>query len=267
MYFRYLGDYVRKNTGEVLFNYMVMVGPSFWLALIALLFFKWSLLPYFEAGALMVAAGGTLMSLVRGSLGFGDYRRQRLSEFKARYEGLAAPQRKDADALREALQGALDSARRIDDREIRQRVERIVATIDKSAPLMLRLKSQFPDHCYTLREAAVDYLPTTLEGYHAMVALKTQDSQSPEGKTMRQHVLEQLGTIENSISELIHDMEESGKNAVLANGLFLQQRLENKKPSQEAAPADDATPAAPAAPGGEPAPRRTLRSGIRLPRI
>jgi hypothetical protein len=83
---------------------------------------------------------------------------------------------------------------------------------------------------------------------------------------MRAHILEQLGTIETSIGAMVRDMEETGKNAVLANGLFLQQRLEQKTPPAEA-PAGEQTSEAPASAGVIPDSWRSKRSRGLTPRI
>jgi len=108
--------------------------------------------------------------------------------------------------------------------EVWQRVQLITELI---ADLIPRLEGRGGgDHiAFTVRQTALDYLPSTLENYLKLPQAYRRLHTLPNGKTPRQTLIEQLDTLEDAMRRSLDEFSRDDANALLAQERFLKDRF------------------------------------------
>lgn len=106
-----------------------------------------------------------------------------------------------------------------------QRVKSIVASIDQTLPELSGGAAQTDGTLFTVRQIAVDYLPSALETYLKLPpAYRTR--QTLDNRQTPQAVLEeQLTLLDGKMQEILVSVHENDVQALLANGRFLKEKF------------------------------------------
>jgi len=148
---------------------------------------------------------------------------------------LAVPQRRD---MQLALGGEIamgDVAGRLDqlvsslaskvEPDVLARVEQIRESIVTLLPRLLAQENVGDTSLFTVRQTALEYLPTTLQSYVALPAAFRRIHAVQGGKTPKDLLLEQLGILDAKMKEIVASVAQNDMQALLVNGRFLQEKF------------------------------------------
>jgi hypothetical protein len=77
----------------------------------------------------------------------------------------------------------------------------------------------------TVRQTALDYLPTTLSTYLGLPPAYRRFHAVRDGKTAHDLLLEQLRLLDGKMKEIVANMHSNDAQALLANGRFLEEKF------------------------------------------
>lgn len=222
---------VRQAAHKAMHFLAVGAPPVFIALLTPWVWLDWSLPLYLETAGSVVAGLGAATFVTSGVLA----RKRRRALAEQRYASLSPEQQARAVTIDQALDRLEQRGRHCGDAEIAAPVERITRAIRSVLPVLVADKGSDAELYYTLRQTAFDYLPATLDAYQRIPAEATHH-ESEAGQTPRQLLLEQLQLIEDNIGLLVARVSENGREALQANGRFLQERFRSPESAASASP-------------------------------
>jgi hypothetical protein len=102
----------------------------------------------------------------------------------------------------------------------------VYALVDSIRESITSLLPHAPDpNLYVVRQTALDYLPTTLQGYLNLPPVFRRMHPVRDGKTAHALLLEQLQLLDAKMKEALVSVHENDTQALLVNGRFLQERF------------------------------------------
>jgi len=104
-------------------------------------------------------------------------------------------------------------------------VEQIRQSIMTLLPRLLAQENVGDASLYTVRQTALEYLPTTLQSYVTLPAAFRRIHAVQGGKTPKDLLLEQLGILDAKMKEIVASMAQNDMQALLVNGRFLQEKF------------------------------------------
>jgi len=148
---------------------------------------------------------------------------------------LAAPQRRGyalslgSELTAEAIGGRLDdfvrSLRKQVEPDVLERVQHIAESIHTLLPRLLAQETVGDKSLFTVRQTALEYLPTTLNNYINLPANFRRLHTVRDGKTPKALLLEQLDLLDTKMKEIVTSVAENDTQALLVNGRFLQEKF------------------------------------------
>lgn len=141
-------------------------------------------------------------------------------------------------------QMAVDWKRKVTEAEIREELEKVARTTRRRAPREIYLKvdsikdsilSILPQlmllgegdrSLYTIRQTALEYLPTALQNYFNLPAQFANFYPLRNGKTARQLLGEQLDILDREMKAIVADYAVNDMQKLLAHGRFLEQKFQ-----------------------------------------
>ena len=136
----------------------------------------------------------------------------------------AAPPVPTADDVRRELAGLLGSMVGTVSPDVMARYESIHRRMLTMLPRMGQLDGSSQD-LYILHRTASDYLPTAIRSYLSLARAGTTEQPTPDGRTPRQAVLEQLDLIDARLADIADALDRSDLDRLLAHGRFLEERF------------------------------------------
>lgn len=211
-------------------HFLAVGAPPVFIALLTpWVWLDWSFPLYLETAGSVIAGLGAATFVTSGMLA----RKQRRALAEQRYANLSPEQQARAVTIDQALDRLEQRGRQCGDAEIAAPVQRITGAIRSVLPVLIVDKGSDAELYYTLRQTAFDYLPSTLDAYQRIPADATQ-REAEAVQAPRQLLLEQLQLIEENIGRLVAQVTENGREALQANGRFLQERF--RSPDSAAGP-------------------------------
>lgn len=129
----------------------------------------------------------------------------------------------------EDIKGELDALvrkiRRRVPQEILDKVLSIKDSIIEMLPHIVDISSSDYD-VYTIRQTALDYLPQTLENYLNLPPAFRQMHPVRDGKTAKQHLIEQLNILDKEMKAIALDFYRNDTQRLMAHGRFLQEKFQ-----------------------------------------
>ncbi len=136
----------------------------------------------------------------------------------------------------------LDLKHDLADSDIKNELERVIARAGRRIPkeasdicnrikttvveMLPRLRNaQGTQDAFSIKQAALDYLPHTLENYLALPPAYANLHPLQNGKTAKQILLEQLTLLEQSVQEASNNILQGDAQKVLVNSRFLQDKF------------------------------------------
>ena len=151
---------------------------------------------------------------------------------------LAAPQRRaytlslGSELTAEAIGGRLDdftrSLRKQVEPDVLERVQHIAESIHTLLPRLLAQETVGDKSLFTVRQTALEYLPTTLQNYINLPASFRRLHAVRDGKTPKGLLLEQLDLLDTKMKEIVTSVAENDTQALLVNGRFLEEKFGNQ---------------------------------------
>jgi len=151
---------------------------------------------------------------------------------------LAAPQRRGytlslgSELTAEAIGGRLDdftrSLRKQVEPDVLERVQHIAESIHTLLPRLLAQETVGDKSLYTVRQTALEYLPTTLQNYISLPVSFRRLHVVRDGKTPKALLLEQLDLLDGKMKEIVTSVAENDTQALLVNGRFLEEKFGNQ---------------------------------------
>lgn len=209
---------MRHATNKVMHFLAVGAPPVFIALLTPWVWLDWSFSLYLETAGSVIAGLGAATFVTTGFLS----RKRRLALAEQRYGNLSPEQQARVVTVDQALERLERRGRQYGDAEISAHIQQITQSIRSVLPVLIAENGSDAELFYTIRQTAFDYLPSTLDAYQRIPAeaVQSQDEQAP-----RQLLLEQLQLIESNIKQLASQITENGRQALQANGRFLQERF------------------------------------------
>jgi hypothetical protein len=202
-------------------HFLAVGAPPVFIALLTpWVWLDWSLPLYLETAGSVIAGLGAATFVTSGVLA----RKRRRALAEQRYASLSPEQQARAVTIDQALDRLEQRGRQCGDAAIAAPIQRITDAIRSVLPVLVADKGSDAELYYTLRQTAFDYLPSTLEAYQRIPADAAQH-ESEAGQTPRELLLEQLQLLEENIGRLVAQVTENGREALQANGRFLQERF------------------------------------------
>jgi hypothetical protein len=128
----------------------------------------------------------------------------------------------DSD-IKNELERVIGAARRRLPKEAVEICERIKTLVVEMLP---RLRSlQGTQDAFAIKQAALDYLPHTLENYLALPPAYAGIHPIKDGKTAKQILLEQLSLLETSVQEASSNVLQGDAQKILVNSRFLEDKF------------------------------------------
>jgi len=112
-------------------------------------------------------------------------------------------------------------------REILQKVESIKASILSILPQLMALPTGDKGF-YTIRQTALEYLPTALDNYLKLPPTYATLHPLRNGKTARQVLGEQLDLLDREMKAMVNEFAENDMQKLLAHGRFLEQKFQQE---------------------------------------
>lgn len=109
--------------------------------------------------------------------------------------------------------------------DVLDRVTSIVTSINETLPRLTAADAELDDAHFTVRQMAIDYLPSTLDSYLKLPAVYRGRRTLSSGKTAHAMLEEQLALLDSKMQEVVVSVVENDTQALLANGLFLRERF------------------------------------------
>lgn len=106
-----------------------------------------------------------------------------------------------------------------------QRVMSIVASINQALPDLARGAVQTGGTLFTVRQIAVDYLPSALDTYLKLPSAYRVRHAVENRKTPHDVLEEQLGLLDGKMQDVLVSVHENDVQALLANGRFLKEKF------------------------------------------
>ena len=132
----------------------------------------------------------------------------------------------------EAIGGKLDdfvrSLRGQVEPDVLERVQHIAASIHTLLPRLLAQESLGDKTLFTVRQTALEYLPTTLQNYINIPSSFRRLHAVRDGKTPKALLLEQLDLLDGKMKEIVTSVAENDTQALLVNGRFLEEKFGNQ---------------------------------------
>ncbi|GGJ26534.1 hypothetical protein [Deinococcus roseus] len=122
--------------------------------------------------------------------------------------------------IRNHLDTVIQSYRKKLPKEAIEKVETIESLIDELLPRLKPLGGS--KEAYSVRQMALDYLPTTLQNYVNLPSAFANLHPIKDGKTAKVILLEQLDVLESGMQALTASVLSGDAQKMLANGLFLE---------------------------------------------
>jgi hypothetical protein len=105
--------------------------------------------------------------------------------------------------------------------DLLDRIEGLERAILAILPHIDHLNSSHPD-AYTIRQTIRDYLPNALEEYRALPKTFAEDHPIQDGKTAHEHLLQQIGLIQQGVDEIAARLPQDSVQRLLSHGRFLR---------------------------------------------
>jgi len=109
--------------------------------------------------------------------------------------------------------------------DVLERVSQIRQSIVTLLPRLLAQENVGDASLFTVRQTALEYLPTTLQSYVALPAAFRRMHAVQGGKTPKDLLLEQLGILDAKMKEIVVSVAQNDMQALLVNGRFLQEKF------------------------------------------
>lgn len=213
-------------------HFLAVGAPPVFIALLTpWVWLDWSFPLYLETAGSVVAGLGAATFVTSGMLA----RKRRRALAEQRYASLSPEQQARAVTIDQALDRLEQRGRQCGDAEIAAPVQRITRAIRSVLPVLVADKGSDAELYYTLRQTAFDYLPATLDAYQRIPA-DAAHHEAGTAQPPRQLLLEQLQLIEDNIGRLVAQVTENGREALQANGRFLQERFRAPDSAASASP-------------------------------
>jgi hypothetical protein len=101
--------------------------------------------------------------------------------------------------------------------KIRQTIFKILLDWESLGPMSVEL--------FIVRRTATDYLPESLAAYLKLPQASRARRATPDGKTAKEILVDQLTLLEHKLNEIAEDLVRHDLDRLLANGRFLQERF------------------------------------------
>ncbi len=141
-----------------------------------------------------------------------------------------------------ASRADLDLKQNLADSDIKNELERIIAKARRRIPkeaadhcdriatlvvdMLPRLRAlQGTQDAFSIKQAALDYLPHTLENYLALPSAFANIHPLQNGKTAKQILLEQLTLLEQSVQDASSNILQGDAQKILVNTRFLEDKF------------------------------------------
>jgi hypothetical protein len=129
-----------------------------------------------------------------------------------------------AEAVRAELDRLLAAVRGRAPKEVQDKVSSIRDSIIELLPYILDINSA--DYTiYTIRQTALDYLPTALENYLNLPRAFAQIHPIKDGKSATHVLLEQLDLLDKEMKEIAQGFYRNDTQELLAHGRFLEEKF------------------------------------------
>jgi hypothetical protein len=129
------------------------------------------------------------------------------------------------DAIRKSLDRLVVRIRGKVEPDVSTRVASIVSSINDTLPLLTTGGAQVDGALFTVRQMAVDYLPSALETYLKLPVAYRLRRALQDGKTAHAVLQEQLELLDSRMQEILVSVHENDTQKLLANGRFLKERF------------------------------------------
>jgi hypothetical protein len=130
------------------------------------------------------------------------------------------------EAIRKSLQSLVARIQGKVEPDVGARVASIVSSINDTLPLLATGGgAQLDGALFTVRQMAVDYLPSALESYLKLPWVYRTRRALQDGKTAHDVLQEQLGLLDARMQEILVSVHENDMQKLLANGRFLKERF------------------------------------------
>ena len=123
------------------------------------------------------------------------------------------------------LASLVDRVRDALEPRVSQRVMSIVASINQALPELSRGAAQTDGTLFTVRQIAVDYLPSALNTYLKLPPAYRVRHTVENRKTPQDLLEEQLTLLDGKMQEVLVSVHENDVQALLTNGRFLKEKF------------------------------------------
>jgi len=131
----------------------------------------------------------------------------------------------NAEAVSGRLRDLVGVVRRKAEPDVLAPVTSIADSITTMLPRLVAGQAPIDPSTLTVRQTALDYLPTTLSTYLELPPAYRRLHVVRDGKTAHDLLLEQLRLLDGKMKEIVANMHNNDAQALLANGRFLQEKF------------------------------------------
>ena len=138
---------------------------------------------------------------------------------------LASDASQSVSDVQAGLRRMLSSVKGKIEPDVQARVASIVAAISEAMPRLIEGEGAMSDALFTVRQMALDYLPSTLDAYVKLPPAYRRLHPVQNGKSAHAVLNEQLTLLDGKMQEILVSVNENDTQALLANGRFLKEKF------------------------------------------
>jgi hypothetical protein len=129
------------------------------------------------------------------------------------------------EAIAKSLAALVERMRRKIEPSLVEELESIIASINHVLPVLARGTMQMDGTSYTVRQIALEYLPTALNAYEKIPASKRQHRAAIAERTPLEDMQQRLAMIDTKMHDILVSVQQNDLRSLLDNGRMLKERL------------------------------------------